>query len=128
MSSSYQPVPFEYIDDQLPPLISHQSSDFGNEFSFLDLETADPAAFFEPFEHSGIDSQPVTFDEPLQKTQYPLQGLLPEIDVVTQLSDLSLLNIRLQQRVNELDAICGKVQDKNVADRPQWRRILANDS
>lgn len=119
MSSSYQSVPFEYIDDQVPPLTSHQSYDFGNDFSFLDLETADPAAFFEPFEHSGIDPQLVTFDETLQHSQYPLQELLPETDPLTRLSDLSLLNDRLQQRVDELDVVCGSLQDKNVPECPQ---------
>ena len=119
MSSFYQPVPFEYTDDQLPPLISQLSYDFGNDFSFLDSETADSAAFFEPFEHSGVDPQLVTFDETLQHSQYPLQELLPETDPLTQLSDLSLLNDRLQQRVDELNVVCGSLQDKNVPERPQ---------
>ncbi|KAJ9601896.1 hypothetical protein H2200_013611 [Cladophialophora chaetospira] len=117
MASSYQPVQFEYLDDQLPLLSSQQTYEFENDFSFSDLGNANPATVFEPFEYMGIDPQAMTFDETLPQSQYPLQGLLPEIDVVTQLNDLSLLNNRLQQRVDELDIVCGKLQEKNVAKR-----------
>jgi hypothetical protein len=117
MASSYQPVlPLGYFDDQLPDLFSHQSYDFGTDFSFLDLETTDSATFFE---YSGFSSQPVTFAETSHQSQCPSKDLLPEIDVVKQLSNFNLLNNQLQQRVDELDAVYGELQDKNVPESPQ---------
>jgi hypothetical protein len=38
---------------------------------------------------------------------------------VKQLSNFNLLNNQLQQRVDELDAVYGELQDKNVPESPQ---------
>ena len=128
MSSFHQPVPFEYIDDQLPFLASHESFEVGDDFSFLDLETADVAAFSEPLGYSSMGTQPMPCFETAQQSQYPAPELWPETDIVAQLSDLSLLNDRLQQRVDELNATCGELQKSHVPSFFVGRQILANES
>lgn len=119
MSSSYRTVtPLGYVDEQLPDLIPHQSWDVGNDFSFLELDSVDLAAvYLDPFEHPQVDSQPVTFDDTLQHSQYHSQEPILTADFMTQLSDLTVSNTQLQQRIDELNGLCVKFEDKNVSTR-----------
>ncbi|KIW86675.1 uncharacterized protein Z519_12730 [Cladophialophora bantiana CBS 173.52] len=112
MSSPYQfadePL---IIDTQLPELAPSESSDSGNNLSFLDLDCTDPSSLsFNPFECSTFESESINFAAELQ--QSVSQELIPDTGVINQLNELNFLYAKLEQRVNELDTMCAKLQNQ----------------